>query len=67
MKYELVALQHAGAERHGVRPSVSSDSQPLGIFLVEMLSDRRIRVEVFAGKTVAEVSGFTLAAKIYER
>jgi len=41
--------------------------QSLGVFLVQMLGDRRIKVEVYPGKTSSEVSGFTEAANIYER
>lgn len=38
-----------------------------GVVLVEMLESRRIRFEVFPGKTASEVTGFTSEAKIYER
>jgi len=42
-------------------------NKSLGVFLVQMLEDRRIKVEVFPSKTSSEVSGFTSVAKIYER
>ena len=67
LKYELVGFQFTGNERHGIRSAVNNDDNSLGVFLVEMLSDSRIKVEVFPGKTINEVSGFTSAAKIYER
>jgi hypothetical protein len=38
-----------------------------GTLLVQMLSDRQIRVERFPGKRAAEVSDFTSAAQMYER
>jgi len=37
------------------------------VLMVQMLESRRIRVEVFPGKTWSEVSVFTTAAKIYVR
>ena len=38
-----------------------------GTMLVQMLSDRKIKVEIFAGKTASQVSGFTSNAVVYER
>lgn len=38
-----------------------------GTMLVQMISDRRIKVEIIAGKTASEVSGFTSNAIMYER
>ena len=67
VKYELVGRQFTGNERHGVRSAVNLDDKILGVFLVEMLSDNRIKVEVFPNKTASEVAGFTSTAKIYER
>lgn len=38
-----------------------------GVVLVEMIEDRKLRFEVFPGKTKEEVSGFTEDAKLYIR
>ena len=38
-----------------------------GVALVQMLEKRKIKFEVFPGKTGSQVSGFTSSAKIYER
>jgi hypothetical protein len=46
----------------------SADTAPaLGVMLVEMFEVGKIRVEVFEGLTADQVSGFTAAAKVYER
>ena len=39
----------------------------LGVVLVQMISDRKIKFEAFPGKTASQVSSFTENAKIYER
>ncbi len=41
--------------------------QPQGTALVQLLEKRKLKVEVFLNKTPAQVSGFTSAAKIYDR
>ena len=38
-----------------------------GVALFQLVEDRKLKVETFAGKTAAEVSGFTANARIYER
>lgn len=38
-----------------------------GVVVVQMLEDRKIKLETFPGKTAAEVGGFTDKAVIYER
>jgi hypothetical protein len=43
------------------------DSKILGVLLVEMIEDRKVRLEVFPVMKAVEVSGFTDAARIYER
>ena len=48
----------------GLRGSYGEEK---GTLLVQMLGDRRIKVEVFLGKAPGEVEGFTDAARIYER
>ena len=41
--------------------------EPVGVVLLELLDDRILKVEVFPGKTAAQVSGFTSEARLYER
>ncbi|HEC65341.1 MAG TPA: hypothetical protein ENI23_08605 [bacterium] len=41
--------------------------QTKGIILLEMIGDRRLKVETFPNKTAAQVTGFTSGAEIYER
>ena len=61
-KYELVlnAIGQSG-QRYPVDPGTQ------GTVLVQLLDDRRLRVEVFPGRTATEVTGFTAAAVVYER
>jgi hypothetical protein len=42
-------------------------SQALGTVLLQLLEDRRLRVEIFMGKQATQVSDFTSAALVYER
>ena len=64
VKYELVAREFVPGSTIKTR---NIDSKILGIFLAEMLEDRKIKGEVFPGKKASEVKGFTDNAKIYER
>ncbi|MDP3995132.1 MAG: hypothetical protein Q8P78_00780, partial [bacterium] len=57
VKYELVG-------RHDIE---NIDSNVLGTMLGEMLAPRRIKVEIFPGKTAGEAAAFTSAAHLYER
>ncbi len=72
VEYELVPLKdmtsQSGFITYG-KPlkTVNDDTRVLGVFLVQMVDDRKIKVEIFSGKTAAEVSGFTSNATIYER
>ena len=52
---------HPGSELRGVNLDSS------GSLLVQMLEDRRIKIEVFLGQPPSEVGGFTGGALIYER
>ena len=38
-----------------------------GTVLMQLIADRRLKVEVFPGNRAEEVDGFTAAAVIYER
>lgn len=49
------------------RPAVGGDDRVQGVLWAEMLGNRQVRVEVFPGRTAAEVAGFTAAAATYER
>lgn len=74
-KYELVELEeyHSATGARWDKMSAASDikARPLntvlGVILVEMVETRKIKFEVFPGKTAAQVSGFTDKAAIYER
>jgi len=46
---------------------VHATSDILGTFLVEMIEPGRIRVEKVLGKSPAEISGFSSAARVYVR
>ena len=38
-----------------------------GVLLAQLLEDRKLKIEVFPGKTAADVTTFTTGVKIYER
>ena len=62
--YELVARERTDGSRvvtHNV------DSEILGVFLVQMMDDRTIKMETVAGATAADVTAFSDAAAIYRR
>lgn len=74
VKYELVEydfLTPSGAywDRkspvNGIKAVANEDVR--GTVLVQLLSDRKLKFEVFADKKASEVSGFSVNAKIYER
>lgn len=75
VKYELVGLKSLDSE-NGVpeypnqMPAlvrVHDDSFSAGTLLVQMLDERRIKMDVFAEKTPNQISGFSQNAKVYER
>jgi hypothetical protein len=43
------------------------DSEVRGTVLLQLVEDRRLRVEAFPGKSASEVTGFTAAALMYQR
>jgi hypothetical protein len=63
VRYELVyaKIGSAGQTYEGIPAGVQ------GVLLVELIEDRKLRVEAFPGKVADEVDGFTKAAAIYER
>ena len=76
VKYTLVWYNHitAGTNRAWDRVSfakdlkaVNQDQRLEGALLVQMLEDRKIRVEYFAGKSAEQIIGFTQSALVYER
>lgn len=44
-----------------------NEGQLTGTMLIELVSEKQLKLEAFPGKAPAEVSGFTSAALIYER
>lgn len=64
VKYELVERDYIAGKWPQKR---NIESSIVGVFLVQMLEDRKLKVEAFPGKTASQVSGFTSNAKIYER
>ena len=64
VKYNMVAREHVGDLRVETR---NDESDILGAFIVQVLDDRTIRVEVAAGLTAAQIDGFSDAANIYRR
>lgn len=75
VKYELVQIDYivegtgANWNRAGFAKGIKATGTGgvEGAVLVQMVGDRKIKVEAFPGKSASEVSGFTSAAKIYER
>ena len=75
MKYELVTWEYLTEngnqwDRQGFAKITGSkrfESQIEGVVLAQMTGERRLKFEVFPGKTASQVNGFTSNAKIYER
>jgi hypothetical protein len=72
--YELVQINWVGGSgRFWDRMHYSSGLRRrdgtgvLGTVLLQLLEDRRLRVEVFMGKRASHITGFTEEAQIYER
>jgi len=63
VKYELIP-ENVGSSG---QPQEGVDTRVQGVLLVQVLQNRKLRVETFPGKTAAEVKGFTSAKRIYER
>ena len=64
VKYELVGRKTVG---NFPVATANIEDNTLGVFLVQMTKDRRIKTELFPGKRPGEVEGFTVAARIYDR
>jgi len=75
IKYELVGFGYKVASTGKVWDydlyagpiHVVPENEVDGVMLVQMIEDRKIKLEVFPGKTASQVSEFTENAKIYER
>lgn len=74
VKYELVSHGYVDGAGNGwnfegyVQGLRAKNYEQIdGVVLVQLLEDRKLKMEVFPGKTGAEVNGFTSAARIYER
>ena len=64
VKYELI---RPGTDDRTGKPLVGARDEVQGVLLVQVLKDRKLRVEVFPGKAAGDVTGFTMVAWIYER
>ncbi len=62
-KYELINL----ARPSSAKPFEDADGTVQGVLLVQVMDGRKLKVEVFPGKTAGDVSGFTQAASADER
>lgn len=49
------------------RPIDTGANSVKGVLLLQLMESRILKLETFPGKTAAEVSGFTPAARLYER
>lgn len=73
VKYELVDFYYTSNgkswDRMTLEPNiaVSADEQVKGIVLAQLIEKRKLKVEVFAGKTASDIQRFTSNAKIYTR
>ncbi len=75
VRYELVGYEYidgaTGEPWKSDTPTpaitVKNGTDVKGVALVQLMEDRRLKVEVFPGKTASEVVTFTAAAQIYER
>lgn len=64
VKYELVVPT---LDNGTGKPLENFQERQVGVLLVQVLDQRQLRVELFPGKTAAEIPGFTSAALLYER
>ncbi|MBI4033448.1 hypothetical protein HY379_00435 [Candidatus Saccharibacteria bacterium] len=75
VKYELVQLNYLKADgtfwdRTSLAKPVKADNSNsvIGVVLVQIIDDgNKIKFQAFPNKTAAQISGFTSAAKTYER
>lgn len=74
VKYELVKYYYSGSndvpwdQQTPIKNIQGKNkTQVLGVVLVQMIDDRKLKFEVFPGKTKDQVSSFDNSALIYER
>jgi hypothetical protein len=63
VKYELINPTRPSS----AKPFEGADGTVQGVLVVQVLDGRKLKVEVFHGKTAKDVTGFTKAASVYER
>ena len=64
VKYNLIA---PNIDNRTGKPYIDSQERFYGALLVQLLEDRKLRLEIFPGKAGDEVTGFSSAARLYER
>ena len=73
VKYELTNFQYVrsdGQQIEGdfeINMKVIEGQELIGTVVFQLMETRKLKMEVFPGKTSAEVFGFTAQARIYER
>ena len=72
VKYELVALEDVTTDYGFVTMSMplitrNDESRVIAVFLVEMVDDRIIKMEIFPDMTAGQVTDFSDEVKIYRR
>jgi len=65
VKFELVYAPYTNSgERIELPPQMRGVQ---GVLLAQLVEDRKLKIEVFPGKSPADVAEFTKGAKVYER
>lgn len=75
VKYELTGFEYVqkGTSKYWDRRTfmkglvVQNNTNVEGVMLLELLENRKLKIEVFPGKTAEQVNGFSTSAKIYVR
>lgn len=73
VKYELIGISYVAngqpfnGQRHAKDITIRQDGTVKGTILLEVGDDEHLRVQTFVGKSAAQVTGFSEAAKTYVR
>jgi hypothetical protein len=73
IRYELVRIEYFDGDQYWDRRSLASDLRAAsegdvqGVILLQLIEDRRLKVEVFPRATGEQIAGFSENAKFYER
>ncbi len=73
VKYELISYDYITNGNSWDRKSLAKNLKTvpsenvMGVILVQLIDDRKIKFEAFPGKTAPQAKGFTSNMKIYER